>query len=156
MGRRGTLQGLLGSLIALLWLATTHVASEQPKEPPFRYAAGTEMLVQDCAGELEVHSSELVFRCSIGSISVPFDSITRMQYRPDLSRYVRHLKVKWHVRPDFGSGKQNRYFTIVYKQNKIHHVIILKVAPHSMRPYLAEIELRTGKRVEVMPYEEYS
>jgi hypothetical protein len=33
--------------------------------------------------------------------------------------------------------------------------VVLKVAPRRMRPYLAEIELKSGKRVEVMGYEEY-
>jgi len=34
--------------------------------------------------------------------------------------------------------------------------VVLKVDPLSMRPYLAEIEMKSGKRVEVMPYEDYT
>jgi hypothetical protein len=34
--------------------------------------------------------------------------------------------------------------------------MVLRVDALSMRPYLAEIELKSGKRVEVMPYEDYS
>jgi len=38
----------------------------------------------------------------------------------------------------------------------VTQVVVLRVDPLSMRPYLAEIELKSGKRVEVMPYEDYS
>jgi hypothetical protein len=33
--------------------------------------------------------------------------------------------------------------------------MVLEVRPVAMRPYLAEIDLKAGKRVEVEGYEEY-
>jgi len=86
---------------------------------------------------------------------MPFGSIVLMQFRPDLSRHVRHLKLKWKVWPDVGGGKKNRYFTVVYREEGVPHAVILKVEPLLMRPYLAEIELKSGKRVEVKGYEQY-
>jgi hypothetical protein len=88
---------------------------------------------------------------------MPFSSITLMQFRPDVSRRVRKLKLKWTTYPNILiAGKQNRYFTIVSKKQGVTQVVVLRVDPLSMRPYLAEIELKSGKRVEVMPYEDYT
>jgi hypothetical protein len=130
-------------------------ASQQPSEPAFQYAGGTEKIEQGCAGKVEVTNGGLVFRCPLGSIDAPFSAITLMQYRPDLSKPVRNLKIKWQVRPDPGGGKRNKYFTVVYNIQGKPHVVVLRVPPKAMRPYLAEIELKSGKRVEVMGYENY-
>jgi hypothetical protein len=154
-GQAGKWQKLVGSLAALLVVAGSAYSLGQPKEPPFQYTGGTEVIERDCRGNLEVTTEALIFKCSAGSIEVPYSSITLMQYRPDLSRRVRRLKLKWHVRPDPGGGKRNRYFAVVYKVQNVTHVMILKVAPLSMRPYLAEIDLRSGRRIEVRGYEEY-
>jgi hypothetical protein len=69
------------------------------------------------------------------------------------------MKIKWKVRPEivgplFGK-KENRYFTIVYGEHSPTEALVLKVSPDDMRPYLAEIDLKTGHRVEVMGYEKY-
>ena len=124
-------------------------------EPPFQYAGGTASIGQGCAGKLEVTTDALKFHCPRGSIDMPFSAITRMEYRPDLSPRVRKLRIEWKAVPRPGRGKENRYFTVVYTERALPQVIVLKVAPLSMRPYLAEIELKSGKRVEVMGYEEY-
>ena len=88
---------------------------------------------------------------------MPFSTITLMEFRPDVSRRVRKLKLKWTTYPNtLIAGKQNRYFTIVCKKQGVTQVVVLRVDPRSMRPYLAEIELKSGKRVEVMPYEDYT
>jgi hypothetical protein len=154
-GQAGEWQRVVGSLAALLVVAGSAYSLFQPKEPPFQYAGGTEVIAQDCRGDLEVTSEALIFKCPTGSIEVPFSSITLMQYRPDLSRRVRRLKLHWHLMPERGGGNQNRYFAVVYKVHDVTHVMVLKVAPLSMRPYLAEIDLRSGRRVEVRGYEEY-
>ena len=86
---------------------------------------------------------------------MPFSTISLMQFRPDVSPRVRKLKLKWTTYPTpLIAGKQNRYFTVVCKKQGATHVMVLRVDPLSMRPYLAEIELKSGKRVEVMPYED--
>jgi hypothetical protein len=130
---------------------------EQSKEAIFQYAGGTEKIEIDCAGKLEVTQEGLIFRCPAGSVEMPFSTISLMQFRPDVSPRVRKLKLKWTTYPNILiAGKQNRYFTVVCKKQGVTHVMVLRVDPVSMRPYLAEIELKSGKRVEVMPYEDYS
>ena len=130
---------------------------EPTREAVFQYAGGTEKIEIDCAGKLEVTLDSLVFRCPGGSVVMPFSTITLMQFRPDVSRRVRKLKLKWTTYPNtLIVGKQNQYFTVVCKKQGETQVVVLRVDPLSMRPYLAEIELKSGKRVEVMPYEDYS
>jgi hypothetical protein len=130
---------------------------EPTKEAVFQYAGGTEKIEIDCAGKLEVTLESLVFNCPGGSVVMPFSTITLMQFRPDVSQRVRKLKLKWTTYPNILiAGKQNRYFTVVCKKQGVTHVLVLRVDPLSMRPYLAEIELKSGKRVEVMPYEDYT
>ena len=138
------------------WGATT--GTEQAKEAIFQYAGGSEKIEIDCAGKLEVSDSGLIFKCPGTSVDMPFSTITLMQFRPDISQSVRNLKLKrkTYYPSILVAGKQNRFFTVVYKKQGATHVMVLRVDPLSMRPYLAEIELKSGKRVEVMPYEDYS
>jgi hypothetical protein len=148
--------GVGGLLVAWLALAAFAAASRKPPpEPPFRYAGGKETIGPSCAGNLEFAGESLVFRCPLTTVSIPFSSISLMEYRPDISQRVRKLKLHWTVEPVRERGKENRYFTIVYKDAAATHIVVLRVAPLAMRPYLAELELKSGKRVEVMGYEEY-
>jgi hypothetical protein len=131
--------------------------TEPNKEAVFQYAGGTEKIEIDCAGKLEVSPEGLNFRCPGGSVDMPFSAITLMQFRPDVSSRVRKLKLKWTTYPSILiAGRQNRYFTVVCKKQGVTRVVVLRVDALAMRPYLAEIELKSGKRVEVMPYEDYS
>lgn len=131
--------------------------TEQAKEAVFQYAGGTEKIEIDCAGKLEVSDSGLIFKCPGASVDMPFSMISMMQFRPDISPQVRNLKLKRMTLPSIlVAGKQNRFFTVVCKKQGVTHVMVLRVDPLSMRPYLAEIELKSGKRVEVMPYEDFS
>ena len=148
---------ILPLLLALLIPAGAAFGTEQAKEAVFQYAGGTEKIEIDCAGKLEVTTEGLIFKCPGGAVDMPFSTITVMQFRPDISPQVRNLKLKWKTYPSILiAGKQNRFFTVVCKKQGVTHVVVLRVDPLSMRPYLAEIELKSGKRVEVMPYEDYS
>ena len=143
--------------VMILMLACSAFGNEQTSDSVFQFAGGTERIEIDCAGKLEVTLEGLVFKCPSGSVDMPFSMITLMQFRPDVSQRVRRLKLKWTTYPSvLIPGKENRYFTIVYKKQGVTHVVVLKVDTLSMRPYLAEIELKSGKRVEVMPYADYS
>jgi hypothetical protein len=143
--------------VATLLLASSGFGNEETRDAVFQYAGGTERIEIDCAGKLEVTLQGLVFKCPSGSVEMPFSTITLMQFRPDVSRRVRTLKLKWSTFPsNLLPGKQNKYFTVVCRKQGVTHVVVLSVDPLSMRPYLAEIELKSGKRVEVMPYEDYS
>jgi len=130
-------------------------AVDKPKEPQFSYVAGTESVLAGCQGTLEVTSDALTFLCAQYSVHAPYDSISMMEYRADVSRTVRKMKLDWKLRPPAGGGKKNRYFTVVYQDGGTNHAIILQVAPDAMRPYLAEIDLKAGKRVDVQSHEEY-
>ena len=144
---------------------TGSVASAIQKHPEtlFKYAAGTEGLPDACEGNLELTADALAFKCRAGLITVPYNSIRAMQYRPDVSPEVRKMKLKWKVRPPLvppfwefmWGGKRNRYFTVLYSEADTTHAVVLEVQPEIMRPYLAEIDLRVGKRVEVKRLEEY-
>jgi hypothetical protein len=134
-----------------LVLAGSAFGDQKTRDSIFQYAGGTEKIDLECAGRLEVRLDSLSFNCPAGSVSMPFSAITLMQFRPDVSRHVRKIKLKWTTFPSpLISGKTNRYFTVVYKQDEVTHVVVLKTDPDTMRPYLAEIELKSGKRVEVM------
>ena len=156
-GRR--LKTGLGWVAAALLVAGTLAAREEPPRPQFKYAAGTESLSQGCAGNLEVNSEGLTFKCDGGSVSAPYSSINLMQYRSDVSSKVRKMKVQWTVRPDYVppifGNKRNRFFTVVFRSEGATRVLILRVHPEAMRPYLAEIDLKAEKRVEVESYEAY-
>lgn len=143
------------ALTVLFFAGSAAYGRGEPKEPQFKYAAGTENVPEGCTGALELGSEALTFKCPQGSITIRYASINLMQYRPDVSRQVRRMKPKWKVRPPGGGGKRNRYFTVLYTQEGATHAVVLEVSPREMRPYLAEIDLKAGKRVEVKSYEEY-
>lgn len=153
--RAGKVHKLGWALAALLIAASWAYGREKLKEALFKYAGGTENLPEACTGKLEVTSRALIFTCDKGSISVPYASISLMQYRPDVTRKIRKLKLKWKLKPPMGGGKQNRYFAVLYREQGATHVMVLEVPPLEMRPYLAEIDLKAGRRVEVKGYEEY-
>ena len=127
---------------------------EKPKEAQFKYAGGTEAVPANCDGRLEVGQEALTFKCFQYALAIPYASINLMQYRPEVSKEVWKRKPKWKVRPAGGGGKQNRYFTVRYTEGGATHVVVLDVPPDAMRPYLAEIDLKAGRRVEVKGYEE--
>jgi hypothetical protein len=150
----------LGWLLAILVaVAGAAAAREEALKPQFKYAAGTENLSQGCEGNLELTSEGLTFKCPGGEATAPYRSISLMQYRSNVSRKVRRLKVHWKIRPNFTTpifgSKHNRYFSVVYRLEGATHVLVLEVPPQAMRPYLAEIDLKAEKRVEVESYEDY-
>lgn len=134
-------------------------AREEQLPTPFKYVGGTENVITGCAGNLELTPEGMTFRCSGGSVRVPFNSVRHMEYRRNLSRTVRRAKLKWKVRPTIVSpifgGKRNRYFTVLFEVENSTRAMVLDVQPEAMRPYLAEIDLKAGRRVEVEPSDDY-
>lgn len=121
--------------------------------PAFKFVGATQYVEPGCAGKLEVGERAMTFSCAQYSIAVPFRSIRLMEYRTNLSRKVRKMKLHWKVRPEtysplFGA-KHDRYFTVVYEQKGSPQALVLEVAMKDMRPYLAEIDLKVGHRVDV-------
>jgi hypothetical protein len=160
MKRKNSLKcGVLGAVGALLVGTALVSARQEPLPSQFKYAAGTEDVAEGCLGDLEVSAEGMTFKCPGGSITAPFSAIRLMQYRSDVSRKIRRMKLKWKVRPDFVTPlfpvKHNRFFSVVFHTEGKSHVMVLRVSPEAMRPYLAEIDLRAGRRVDVESYEEY-
>ncbi len=97
----------------------------------------------------------MVFRCPEGSITIPYHSILVMQYRAEVSPQVRRMGLAWRFAPRGHGGNHNRYFTVVYRTARAQRAMILAVSPKAMRPYLAEIDLKVGRRVQVETHEHY-
>jgi hypothetical protein len=151
---------LMACAVSLL-IAAESSAREHAAKPAFKYVGGTIQLPERCAGNLEMSSNAMTFECSDASVRIPFAAIRFMQYRKDISRKVRRMKPHWRVNPQtttplFGA-KNNRYFTIVYqeKDESPLDTLVFEVSPDAMRPYLAEIDLRAGQRVEVENLDDY-
>jgi hypothetical protein len=145
--------------LALLLACGMARAKEEPLPPQFRYAGGTESLPAGCEGNLELSPEAMKFKCWGGAIEIPYSAVSLMQYRSEVSRKVRRMKVKWAVRPNDVSpilrSKKNRFFAVVFREEGKPRIMILRVESKAMRPYLAELDLRAAKRVEVESYEEY-
>ncbi|HEY6290168.1 MAG TPA: hypothetical protein VI455_01220 [Terriglobia bacterium] len=141
---------------ALLFLTGPLVAaSDQAREPRFKYVGGTESVPGGCVGVLQLALDSMAFKCEPSTVTVPYGAIEIMQYRADVTRHVRRLKVRWWVDPPVGGGNKNRYFTLVYRASGATHAMVLEVPADQMRPYLAEIDLKVGRRVEVQRHEDY-
>jgi len=146
----GRILAIAASLLALLYLTGFAYGKRKPADdPPFQYLGGTENLPSGCGGRLEILRDSLAFTCTAGSVNMPFTAITLMQYRPNLSKQVSRMNIPWKVQPQLGRVKDNEYLTILYNEQGTVHGLVLKVDPPDMRPYLAEIELRSGKSVQV-------
>jgi hypothetical protein len=142
-----------GLAVALLFAGSVGARSHDHPST-FTYAGGTEEVKQDCQGKLEVTSTALTFTCAEGSVTAPYDQIKHMEYRSSLSKQVRRMKLHWKVRPE-GGGKRNRYLTVIYGEGGEVHAFVLTAPLEVMRPYLAEIDLKSGQRVEVERNEGY-
>ena len=145
---------------AMLLSASAAQARQHAAQPAFKYVGGTIGLPEHCKGKLELAQREMIFDCAVGSLTIPYETIRHMEYRASISRKVKRMKPRWKVKPEtfvtlFGR-KGNRYFTIIYqeKDEAPIDVLVLEVSPEAMRPYLAEIDLRVGHRIEVENFDD--
>jgi hypothetical protein len=145
----------LALAMMLLALGTVAATGKKRKETQFLYNGGTEQIEKGCEGNLELSSEALTFRCPSGSIRAPYSSISLMQYRSDISRQVLKMNLGWKVKPTMKHSRQNRYFTILYNEGGSARAVVFNVTPEVIQPYLAEIDLKSGKRVEVQSHEDY-
>ena len=58
------------------------------------------------------------------------------------------MNIPWKLRPQLTRVRQNKYFTIVCNDQGKLRVVVFRVEENDMRPYFAEIELRSGKSVQ--------
>jgi hypothetical protein len=141
---------MISTLLAAVFLLTGSAFGRHkgPEDPPFQYLAGTENITKGCQGRLQVLKEGLTYICPSGTFLIPFASITLMQYRPDVSKDVLNMKIPWKIQPTLPRVRENKYFAIVCNQQGKVHAVILRVDEDVMRPYFAEIELRSGKSVQ--------
>lgn len=149
---RRTVYACLFLLLAAACAAPLFGVARRASAPNFYYAGGTLAFSTDCAGKLGVSHASMTFACPEGSITIPYRSITLMEYRPSLSRKVKRMKLRWKVRPTESARNKNLLFTVLFKEGDETQAMVLRVLPEQMRPYLAEIELSAGKRIEVWDY----
>jgi hypothetical protein len=130
---------------------------QETHEPQFSYVGGTEDVAEGCVGVLQLMSSSMVYKCGQRTLMIPYDAIDVMQYRRDVSPSVWKMNPEWKVRPPeyHLKGKQNHYFTLVYRDSGNTHILVLDVPVDEMNPYLAEIELKTSRRVDVQRHDDY-
>jgi hypothetical protein len=154
-----------GALI-LAFAGVISARSNSKNNRRFTYVGGNQMLLRACVGDLELKNDVLTFRCPDGAETIPYASIQLMEYRPSLSQKVRKLAPHWEVIPSVAMPvlpkKRNRFFAVVYSEpaspSGNAHILkglVLAVTPDAMQPYIAEIELKSNKRVEVYTHEEY-
>ena len=136
---------LLAALVVLLapcaWARPHH-------ESEFKYVAGTEPIPKGCTGKVEVTEPALVFQCAGESLSIPYGTITQMEFLPRVSNKIRKMKLPWVIKPTSAHGRHAGFFTVLYSRNGQPHAIVLRVRNDTMRPYLAEIDLRTKRPIE--------
>lgn len=146
-------------MAVLLGAGSLAQARKKHGATPFKYEGGTEKIPKSREGFVEVGDSALTFKYTNGSLSVPYSSIKLMQYRPDISNKVKEMNIKWEVIPQVAmsllGSRKNRYFAVIYEEHGATRAIVLDVPPQTMRPYLAEIDVKAGRRVEVEETEEY-
>ena len=144
-----------GLAFSLVLANARPITSNRTQKPQFEYAGGTEDLPSACRGTLQLTSDSMIFTCPQHSIAIPYRALETMQYRADVTRRVRKMRLKWRLPPPMGGGHTNRYFTLVYRLSSAAHVVILQVPSDEMNPYLAEIDLKCGRRVDVQRHEDY-
>lgn len=115
--------------------------------PFFEYVAGTEPIPQGCKGKLEVKEKDLVFQCAGAAVTIPYKSITEMEYHRTVAKQIRKMKLNWVIKPSSSHSKHEGFFTVLFSRDKQTHAIILKVPNETMRPYMAEIDLKTGQTI---------
>lgn len=136
------------ALLATLVLLAPHTWARPHHESEFKYVAGTEPIPKGCKGKVEVTEPALVFQCAGDSLSIPYGTITQMEFLPRVSRKIRKTKLPWVIKPTSAHGRHDGFFTVLYSSNGQPHAIILRVRNDTMRPYLAEIGLRTSQPIE--------
>ena len=114
----------------------------------FMYMFGTERIPQGCGGQLKVTETKLVYQCEQLSVTIPYHAIKQMEFRPRVSKQIRKMKLAWVTKPTSIRSKHAGFFSVLYTHKGRTHAIIMKVSDNTLRPYMAEIDLKTGRSIE--------
>ena len=130
---------------------------QETQAPQFTYAGGTEDVAEGCVGVLQLTSNSMAYKCGGRTLMIPYKDIDVMEYRQNVSPSVWKMNPNWKVKPPeyHIKGKGNHFFTLVYRDSGATHILVLDVPVDQMNPYLAEIELKTDRRVDVQRHEDY-
>jgi hypothetical protein len=134
-----------------------HKKDQETHEPQFTYAGGTENVAEGCVGVMQLTSHSMAYKCGKQTLIIPYDAIDVMEYRQDVSPHVWKMNPDWKVKPPQYNiqNKKNHLFTLVYHDAGVAHIMVLDVPIDEMNPYLAEIELKTDRRVDVQRHDDY-
>lgn len=148
--------GWIPLLVTALCLSALAVPAVAQTKRGFRYVGGTWELKGRCRGQLQIGTNSVAFKCKEQIFDLPFESLTYMEYRPAPSEKLREAKVRWRRKPPLGVGvrvpwkrRKNKYFSVMFSKGGELGVAVFRVKPRVMRPYLAELDLRSGMRVEM-------
>ena len=132
--------------VALLLAPTAWARSHE--QAVFKYVAGTESMAKGCKGKLEVTASNLIFKCAQHSLTVPYPAIAQMEFQHQVSKKIRKMKLAWAIKPTSARSKHQGFFSVLYSEKGQTRAIILQTRDETMRPYMAEIDLKTGLPIE--------
>ena len=100
------------------------------------------------SGRIEISDEEaLLFRCREGGVRIPYASIHALEYGQQVSRrYAEAILIS----PLLLLSKSRRHFvTISYLDDGgRQQALVFRVDKRDVRPVLAVLEARTGRRVE--------
>lgn len=139
-------------------ISLTRLASAQRNQASrFTYVGGTESAPWGCVGELELTPDTLIYKCGQYTVKAPYSAIETMQFRDDIPSHIRRMKVKWAVKlpPGERGNNKNHFFIVLYRGAGGARVLVFDIPSDQMRPYLAELDLKVGRRVEVQSHENY-
>ena len=152
--------GWIPLLVSVFCLSALAVPVAAQSKRGFRYVGGTWDLKGRCRGQLQMGTHSVAFKCKERIFDLPFESLTYMEYRPAPSEKLRDTRVRWRRKPPLGVGvkvpfkkRKNKYFSVVFSKGGEMGVAVFRVKPRVMRPYLAELDLRSGMRVEMESFE---
>ena len=142
--------------VTAVFLSLPPSPAASQKKAGFRYVGGTWEMKGRCRGQLQIGTNSVAFKCKEQFFDLPFESLTYMEYRPAPSDKLRDAEVFWRRKPPLGLGmtlpwrkRKNKYFSVVFFKGGELGAAVFRVKPRVMRPYLAELDLRSGMRVEM-------
>jgi hypothetical protein len=136
------------AVLAAVLLLAPAAWTRSNEQAVFKYVAGTESMAKGCEGKLEVTESDLLFQCAEQLLTIPYGAITEMEFQPRVSKKIRKMKLAWTIKPSSSHSKHQGFFSVLYSEKGKTHAIILQARNETMRPYMAEIDLKTGRPIE--------
>ena len=134
--------------VACAWLSAVLLLAAEPGYRAWLEGGTNSDLPNRASGRIEMADEEaLLFRCRQGGVRIPYSSIHALEYGQHVSRrYAEAILIS----PVLLLSKSRRHFvTISYLDDSgRQQALVFRVDKHDVRPVLAALEARTGRRVE--------